>query len=276
MKLREYKNGDVLPFTFEVTDPSGNSFIQNPNAPAIDPTLKVEHFDRSVEDYVTMGYNGEEAAASMDKIEDDQPIEKAAAENTHSGKVQESSKSVKQTREQQDVMLYKLASYKKDSGKVVRKGIDFSDGSTFDAQVGEEEFDPKKEITEFETNCEGCHRPGACKMCVATIPFFSEIIIMAFSCDHCGWRSSEIKQGGGIPEKATKIVFTALGPEDLNRDVFKSDTVEVKLPDCGIELEPGTQGSMYTTVEGLFAQIIEHLDKTNPFGKGDSVDSKAF
>lgn len=107
-------------------------------------------------------------------------------------------------------------------------------------------------------------------MCVATIPFFSEIIIMAFSCDHCGWRSSEIKQGGGIPEKATKIVFTALGPEDMNRDMFKSDTVAVALPECGIELEPGTQGSMYTTVEGLFAQMIEHLEKTNPFGKGDS------
>lgn len=108
-------------------------------------------------------------------------------------------------------------------------------------------------------------------MCVATIPYFSEIIIMAFSCDYCGHRSSEIKQGGGIPEKATKIHFTARCPEDLNRDLFKSDTVAVNLPECGIELEPGTQGSMYTTVEGLFTQMIAHLEKTNPFGKGDSA-----
>lgn len=132
MKLREYKNGETLPFTFEVTDPSGNSFIQNPNAPEADPTLKVVHFDRSMEDYTSMGYNAEEAAASMAKFSDDQPIEKAAAENTKDGKVGESSRAVKQTAEEQDAMLMKLAAYKKSDGKVVRKGIDFSDGATFD------------------------------------------------------------------------------------------------------------------------------------------------
>jgi zinc finger protein len=44
-----------------MVDPSGNSFIQNPNAPLADPSLKVEHFYRSMEDYKTMGYNAEEA-----------------------------------------------------------------------------------------------------------------------------------------------------------------------------------------------------------------------
>lgn len=55
--LTKYMNGEVLPFTFEVTDPSGNSFIQNPNAPAADPCLISTKFIRSTEDYVTMGYN---------------------------------------------------------------------------------------------------------------------------------------------------------------------------------------------------------------------------
>ena len=32
-KLIQYKDGKVFPFTFELIDPSGNSFIQNPNAP---------------------------------------------------------------------------------------------------------------------------------------------------------------------------------------------------------------------------------------------------
>lgn len=44
-------------------------------------------------------------------------------------------------------------------------------------------------------------------MCISSIPFFKEIIIMAYSCDHCGYRNTEIKSGGGIPEKATKITF---------------------------------------------------------------------
>lgn len=113
-------------------------------------------------------------------------------------------------------------------------------------------------------------------MCMATIPYFAEIIIMAFSCDVCGHRSSEIKQGGGISDKATKIVLTALSPEDLNRDLFKSDTCVVEFPETGIRLEPGTQGSMYTTVEGLMDQIITHMEKTNPFGVGDSATNTKF
>ena len=45
------------------------------------------------------------------------------------------------------------------------------------------------------------------KMCVSSIPYFKEIIIMAFSCDYCGFKNNEIKQGGGISEKAMRITF---------------------------------------------------------------------
>lgn len=56
------RNGHFLPWTFEVVDPSGNSFVQNPNEPAIDPNLTKTTFLRTVEDYTTMGYNIDEAA----------------------------------------------------------------------------------------------------------------------------------------------------------------------------------------------------------------------
>ena len=32
-KLEKYKDGQCLPFTFEINDPSGNSFVQNNMAP---------------------------------------------------------------------------------------------------------------------------------------------------------------------------------------------------------------------------------------------------
>ncbi len=67
----------------------------------------------------------------------------------------------------------------------------------------------KKELIVFASLCDSCNAEGECKMCIATIPYFSEIIVMAFSCEVCGHRSCEIKQGGGISEKATKIEFTA-------------------------------------------------------------------
>ncbi len=88
-------------------------------------------------------------------------------------------------------------------------------------------------------------------MCIATIPFFKEIIIMAFSCETCGLKSTEIKQGGGISDKATKITFDVQKPEDLNRDVFKSDTCTVKIPEVDFVMTAGTLGSMYSTIEGV-------------------------
>ena len=113
-------------------------------------------------------------------------------------------------------------------------------------------------------------------MCVATIPFFKEIIIMAFSCDQCGHKNTEIKQGGGLSDKGTKITFDVKSAKDLNRDVFKSDTTLLEIPELDLELQPGTLGSMYTTIEGLLDKIITHLEDVNPFGKGDSDTNVKF
>lgn len=113
-------------------------------------------------------------------------------------------------------------------------------------------------------------------MCCANIPFFKEIIIMAFSCEFCGHKSTEIKQGGGINDHATKITFQVNGEEDLNRDVFKSDTTYFEIPELELELAPGTLGSVYTTVEGMLDKIHEHLMSTNLIGQGDSSTNNKF
>ena len=88
-------------------------------------------------------------------------------------------------------------------------------------------------------------------MCYTSVPFFKELIIMAFVCEHCGYRNSEIKEGGGISDKAKKITFTVTDPEDLNRDVFKSDTALFEIPELDFGMQAGTLGSIYTTIEGL-------------------------
>ena len=61
-KVKALREGRNFPFHFEVIDPSGNSFIQNPNAPNVDPICVGETFVRSIEDYQAMGYNVDEAA----------------------------------------------------------------------------------------------------------------------------------------------------------------------------------------------------------------------
>ena len=66
-KLQEYQDGKVLPFTFEVYDPSGNSFIQNPFAPKIDENLSCTYFQRSLNDYQIMGYPVNEAELMIEQ-----------------------------------------------------------------------------------------------------------------------------------------------------------------------------------------------------------------
>jgi zinc finger protein len=124
---------------------------------------------------------------------------------------------------------------------------------------------------QFPTACHACGKGGLAKMCVSTIPFFKEIIIMAFSCDFCGYKNTEIKQGGGISDKAKKITFLFQKPSDLNRDVFKSETCVLSVPEIDLVLTNYTLGSKFTTIEGLLADVYEQLDKNCPFNKGDSA-----
>ena len=117
----------------------------------------------------------------------------------------EASRVVTQTKKEQDELLTKMAAFAKrgtDEERLTAAGMDFS--RPVDDQ---EESDVKKEIMKFPAPCYSCGAPGECKMCIATIPYFKEIIIMAYSCELCGYKSTEIKQGGGISDKATKITF---------------------------------------------------------------------
>lgn len=113
-------------------------------------------------------------------------------------------------------------------------------------------------------------------MCFSSIPFFKEIIIMAFICDFCGYRNSEIKEGGGIAGTAQRITVDVSDPALLNRDVFKSDTASFSIPEIGFDMGAGTLGSVYTTIEGLLAKLVDELEANNPFGLGDGAADKKF
>lgn len=136
--------------------------------------------------------------------------------------------------------------------------------------------DPRKSMMAFPTPCYTCEKMGSVNMCFSSIPFFKEIIIMAFVCDFCGYRNSEIKEGGGISEKAQRITFELKDPSDLNRDVFKSDTAKFTIKELGFDMDSGSLGSQYTTIEGLLAKLIDELTNNNPFGGGDSAMDRKF
>jgi len=91
-------------------------------------------------------------------------------------------------------------------------------------------------VLKFATPYYNCDKEGNVQMCMSSIPFFKEIIIMAFSCDFCGYRNSDIKEGGGMGEKAKKITLRVETPEDLNRDVFKSNYSRFSILELGFDM----------------------------------------
>lgn len=142
--------------------------------------------------------------------------------------------------------------------EITAQYMDFT--KPIDQQVLGDEEDVNKSVMRFMTDCYSCGSQGFTQMCISSIPFFKEIIIMAFSCDKCGYKSTEIKTGGGIGPKARRITFNFQKEEDLNRDCFKSDTTRLEIPELELVLESGTLGSMYTTVEGLLMKIHDQLE----------------
>lgn len=55
------------------------------------------------------------------------------------------------------------------------------------------------------------------------------------------------------------------------RDLLKSDSAMVMVPELELELGPGTLGGVFTTVEGLLTKIRKSLQESNPFAVGDST-----
>ncbi|XP_046543972.1 zinc finger protein ZPR1-like [Haliotis rubra] len=102
------------------------------------------------------------------------------------------------------------------------------------------------------------------------IPHFKEVVIMATNCDACGYRDSEVKGGGAIEAKGRKISLKITDPSDMSRDVLKSETCSILIPELDFETEMGTLGGKFTTVEGLLSDIQGQLKDSNPFFRGDS------
>ncbi|EMS64584.1 Zinc finger protein ZPR1 [Triticum urartu] len=82
----------------------------------------------------------------------------------------------------------------------------------------------------------------------------------------------ELKPGGEIPAKGKKITLHLQTVKDLSRDVIKSDSAAVKVPELELELSMGTLGGIVTTVEGLIVKICEALERVHGFQLGDSTN----
>lgn len=96
---------------------------------------------------------------------------------------------------------------------------------------------------------------------------------MSTNCDSCGYRDNEVKSGGAISEQGRRLTLRVEDSEDLSRDVLKSETAGLAIPEIDLHLAPGTLGGRFTTLEGLLQQVYDELSE-RVLMRGDSAQDK--
>ena len=243
MDLRQMANGDKLPFTITVDDISGNSFIENPIAPANDPELCKTEYRRSAEQDISLGLN-EETAGHSDEI--------------------------KMTNNENDRGYEKLFEKSKEEADKNGRGSKMKNRANFHEDEETVSFD-KDDAASLPTPCPNCAKMGEMRTAITSIPHFKEVLIMAFCCEHCGLRQSEVKGGGAVPTYGAEIILRVESIQDLKRDILKGESASIEIPELDIHLASGSLGGVYSTIEGLIHKIYTNLRDNNPFGIGDST-----
>lgn len=243
IKLRACASGESH-FTFILDDPSGNSFVENPYAPSSDPSLTIKFYERTPEQQAALGYVA------------DPSQREPGIENNSDGTI-----NVSQRQEEPHGSV---------GARAGRRAI--AQGNSAEIADALFRYSAPEEVMTFPTTCGACGTLCECRMFVTNIPYFREVIVMASTCDGCGYRNSEVKAGGAIPDKGKRIILHVKNVRDLSRDVIKSDTASVEIPELELELASGTLGGLVTTVEGLISKIGESLERVHGFTFGDSMD----
>lgn len=93
---------------------------------------------------------------------------------------------------------------------------------------------------------------------------------MSFNCEVCGFKENEVKPTSEITPKGKQFKLNVTTIDDLKREVFKSDTSSLIIPEIELELSNGTLGGVYSTIQGLVVEILDHLRDHNPFVGDDT------
>ncbi|XP_052869091.1 zinc finger protein ZPR1 [Anopheles cruzii] len=124
--------------------------------------------------------------------------------------------------------------------------------------------EPELGATEIESMCMNCQENGITRLLLTQIPFYKEVVIMSFSCEHCGYENNEIQPGGEIAPKGIKICSQIETARDLNRRVIKSDFSSVRIEQLDFEIPAQSQKGEVTTVEGIIDRVVRGLEQDQP------------
>ncbi|KAF8327180.1 zf-ZPR1-domain-containing protein [Cantharellus anzutake] len=131
-----------------------------------------------------------------------------------------------------------------------------------DIQADESIVDQDRPIEEVESLCMSCGQQGITRMLLTSIPYFREIIVLSFQCEHCGFSNNEVQPAGSYKEQGTVNTVKVLHRDDLNRQLVKSNTCTVTIPEFELTI-PASKGQL-TTIEGILRDTVTDLSAEQP------------
>ncbi|PHH76784.1 hypothetical protein CDD82_3851 [Ophiocordyceps australis] len=115
-----------------------------------------------------------------------------------------------------------------------------------------------KPIEEIESLCMNCGNNGTTRLLLTAIPYFRQVVIMSFSCEHCHSQNNEIQAAGSLQPKGSHFELRLTCLDDMSRQIVKSDTATVKFVELDLEIPCGR--GVLTNVEGLLSTAIQDLE----------------
>jgi zinc finger protein ZPR1 len=113
-------------------------------------------------------------------------------------------------------------------------------------------------MSEIESYCEACGNNGRTRLLLANIPYFRKIIIMAFYCEHCHHRDNQIQSGNALADEAITYIVKCESVDDLKRQVIRSETATINIPELELEFPCNKRGTI-STVEGFLSDASRDL-----------------
>ena len=91
------------------------------------------------------------------------------------------------------------------------------------------------------------------------IPYFSDILIITCSCPICGYRFSDVQNIS--TNDPLRFVFHACSEQDLSVRVVRSGAAHIRIPELGVEINPGPACEGFVSnIEGVLCRIEKVLD----------------
>ena len=119
--------------------------------------------------------------------------------------------------------------------------------------------------------CPYCEREIQYLYQTENIPFFSEILIVSGRCE-CGYRHADTMVLGEAEPARWELQVE--GPEDLATRVVRSASGAIRIPELGVEIDPGPACEGFVSnVEGILERIEDVLGTVLTWAEGEEREN---